>query len=256
MRQYCSGGSSTWSSIQPLWGVWSSGWLRKKAKRPPGASTRADLGDGVVDALDVLEHEARHDGVEGGVAERQVGRACPGVGRTAGALVGFEHLGPGGVDPHDGGGASGDREPGDLSLAAPHVEHPVGPGEPLRRQGQDLLLVLGVGAPGEAVLPPRGVGLPQVAGSGGQVVGQRRVHTPDGGRRAGRAPTEWILPCTASATVSGNQDRARRSSMLASFTASSRRAPSRGASCGWARARGRRRAPTWSCACRAAAGGR
>ena len=41
MRQYCSGGSRTWSSIQPLPGVCSSGWLRKKQNRPPGSSTRA-----------------------------------------------------------------------------------------------------------------------------------------------------------------------------------------------------------------------
>ena len=34
MRQYCSGGSRIWSSIQPLLGVWSSGWLRKKRTGP------------------------------------------------------------------------------------------------------------------------------------------------------------------------------------------------------------------------------
>src|SRR5437588_3290989 len=38
MRQYCS--SRMRSSIQPLPGVWSSGWLRKKRKRPPGVRTR------------------------------------------------------------------------------------------------------------------------------------------------------------------------------------------------------------------------
>src|SRR6476661_8842535 len=30
-----------WSSIQPLPGVWSSGWFRSRRKRPPGARTRA-----------------------------------------------------------------------------------------------------------------------------------------------------------------------------------------------------------------------
>ena len=41
MRQYDSGGSSVWSLIHPLPGVCSSGWLRKKQKRPPGRTTRA-----------------------------------------------------------------------------------------------------------------------------------------------------------------------------------------------------------------------
>ena len=41
MRQYCSGGSSTWSSIQPESGVWSSGWFNNNKKRPPDTSTRA-----------------------------------------------------------------------------------------------------------------------------------------------------------------------------------------------------------------------
>jgi len=38
MRQYCSGGSSTWSSIHPLFGVCSSGWFRKNTNRPPRRS--------------------------------------------------------------------------------------------------------------------------------------------------------------------------------------------------------------------------
>ena len=64
MRQYCSGGSSTWSSIHPLFGVCSSGWLRKKHEPAAGPQHAADLGDGVVDGVDVLEHEAGDHGVE------------------------------------------------------------------------------------------------------------------------------------------------------------------------------------------------
>ena len=45
-------------------GVCSSGWLRKNTKRPPGREHAADLGDGVVDGVDVLEHEAGDDRVE------------------------------------------------------------------------------------------------------------------------------------------------------------------------------------------------
>jgi hypothetical protein len=54
------------------------------------------------------------------------------------------------------------REPGDLALAGADVEHRCGAGEVRGGQREDLLLVLGVGALGEPVLPPAGVGLPQV----------------------------------------------------------------------------------------------
>ena len=77
MRQYCSGGSRIWSSIQPLPGVCSSGWLRKKTNRPPGSSTRATSASGVVDGLDVLEHQAGDHRVEGPVGERQRGGRRP-----------------------------------------------------------------------------------------------------------------------------------------------------------------------------------
>ena len=42
-----------------------------------------DLGDGAVDLVDVLEHEAGDDGVEGSVRERQLVRRGPGEGGTA-----------------------------------------------------------------------------------------------------------------------------------------------------------------------------
>ena len=55
-----------------------------------------------------------------------------------------------------------------------HLEHPVEPLEPLTGQRQDLLLVLGIGAGGEVVLPPPGMGVPQL-------IGHRRL------------PGRWIL---------------------------------------------------------------
>ena len=83
MRQYCSGGSTTWSSIQPLSGVCSSGWLRKKQNRPPGCEHPGDLGDRRVDLVDVLEHEAGDHGVERAVGERELVGRGPGEQRAA-----------------------------------------------------------------------------------------------------------------------------------------------------------------------------
>ena len=63
-------------------GVCSSGWLRKKQNRPPATQHAGDLGDRVVDVVDVLEHEARDDRVERRVGERQ--RRRPPRARSAG----------------------------------------------------------------------------------------------------------------------------------------------------------------------------
>src|SRR3546814_3223992 len=56
---------------------------------------------------------------------------------------------PGRVHADGDLGASCQRQPSDLSLAAPDVEHAASALEVQRRQRQDLLLVLGVGALGE-----------------------------------------------------------------------------------------------------------
>ena len=101
MRQYCSGGSSTWSSIQPLSGVCSSGWLRKKQEAAARAQHTGDLGDGRVDVVDVLEHEAGDDRVEAAVGERQRVGAGTGVDRTAAPLGGDADLVPRRVDADD-----------------------------------------------------------------------------------------------------------------------------------------------------------
>ena len=83
MRQYCSGGSRTWSSIQPLFGVCSSGWFRKKANRPPGSRTRATSAMASSTVADVLEHEAGDDARRTTPSRNgQAGGARPGVGRS------------------------------------------------------------------------------------------------------------------------------------------------------------------------------
>ena len=58
----------------------------------------------------------------------------------------------------------GGEQPADLAVAAADVEHRLEAGQLVRRERQDLLLVLGVGAVGEAVDPPVGVLLPEIAG--------------------------------------------------------------------------------------------
>ena len=51
---------------------------------------------------------------------------------------------------------------GYLPLTGADIEDAVGAPQPLRGQREDLLLVLRVGAVGEAVLPPVGVLFPEV----------------------------------------------------------------------------------------------
>ena len=152
MRQYCSGGSRTWSSIQPLPGRLQQRVVQEEGEPTAGLEHAADLGDGGVDVADVLEHEAGDDGVERRVRGRE-GRP-PRCGRSAAhrrraaASVNCAHVGS---TPHDERGADPLRgEPGHLALAAADVEHAGGAGEALGGQREDLLLVLGVGAVGEA----------------------------------------------------------------------------------------------------------
>ena len=61
-------------------------------------------------------------------------------------------------------------EPADLPVAASDVEHPPRAGELRRGERQDLLLVLRVGALGEPLDPPGGVGLPQALVAHGLIV--------------------------------------------------------------------------------------
>src|SRR5262249_21464668 len=87
----------------------------------------------------------------------------PRVPRAAAAHPSRRHLRRRRVDTHDLGAESGDA-PGDLPLPAPEVEDPRRAGEVLVDQRQELLLVLGIGAVGELLLPPAGVPFPRVRG--------------------------------------------------------------------------------------------
>src|SRR5207237_8661059 len=117
------------------------------------------------------------------------------------------------------------RHAGDLALSRAHVEDVVGAGHMSRGQGQDLLDVFGVGALGEALLPPPGVGLPRVrrprwvggptrGGAWGWGPRRERRHCHD---RAGEG--RWSFSCTAWATFSGSQGSSSSSSRVARFTA-------------------------------------
>ena len=60
----------------------------------------------------------------------------------------------------------------DLALTGADIDHPLRAFEALGREREDLLLVLGIDAVGEPVLPPPGVLLPRVAID----VGRSRSH--------------------------------------------------------------------------------
>ena len=152
------------------------------------------LGDGRVDVTDVLEHEACDDGVE-----------------RAGRRTGGRRAPPGRRRPHRPARVASATwaQVGSMptAIAAPPARasraiwpspHPTSrtrraPARCVAASGQDLLLVLRVGALGEAVLPPPGVGLPQV------VTGHRPQHgIAVGGRRyllaVSSEPSEWAAP--------------------------------------------------------------
>ena len=61
--------------------------VEEEEEAAAGPQDAGDLGDGLVDVADVLEHEAGDDGVEAAVGERQRAGARPGVGRAAAPLA-------------------------------------------------------------------------------------------------------------------------------------------------------------------------
>ena len=129
MRQYCSGGSRTWSSIHPLFGVCSSGWLRNKAKRPPGHEHPGHLRRSPRRGRRCARTRGRRRPRRSWPGERERGRAGPGVGRSPAAAVRLGDLRPGRVDADDHVGAPGPGQPGDLALAGADVEHRPRPGQ-------------------------------------------------------------------------------------------------------------------------------
>ena len=144
-----------------------------------------DLGDRRFVVGDVLEHQARDRGVEARVGERQALGGGAHVTRTAAAL-GRDAAAARASDRRRRPSApSFDREPGDLALTGADVDHALRAGEALGREREDLLLVLGVDAVGEAVLPPAGVLLPEVR----RRPSDRRSGTVQGNEGARSRPT-------------------------------------------------------------------
>ncbi len=184
-------GRATWSSIHPLFGVWSSGWLRKNGEPAAGPQDAGDLGDGVVDVADVLEHEAGDDVRRSGRRRtRQRRRAGPGVGRPPAALGATDTWFQVGSTPTTTRRAGTRRAAGRPARRrsrrrAPAGRRPASCG----RQREDLLLVLGVGAVGEALVPPAGVLLPEVVRSSLTRAGRWRTRAV--GHRA-RQPGEGL----------------------------------------------------------------
>ena len=122
-----------------------------------------DLGDGRIDVLDVLEHEARHRDVERCVAEGQRGSTTPKVRRAAAAAPSHLDLVPRRVDSDDTS-AEACGQARNLPLTGSDVQDPPRPAQMGGREREDLLLVLWIDAFGEACLPPVRVLLPEVVG--------------------------------------------------------------------------------------------
>ena len=120
----------------------------------------ADLRERVVDRLDVLEHQARENQIERRARERHR-RVAPQVLDTTTSSARLDDLRFGRIDADDEAVLHG-NDASELSLARADVEHSSRVTEVLPQQRDDLFLVFGIGAGGEVLLPPRGVGLPGV----------------------------------------------------------------------------------------------
>ena len=246
-----------WSSIQPLPGVCSSGWFRKKTKRPPGASTRA-TSRWRRRRVDVLEHEAGHDGVERGVAERQVGRTRPGVGRTAGARR----------RPSSSWAQVGSTPmtvvapPAAASRATCPSPHPTSStrSAPASWRAASGRICSSYSGSAPSVKPSchhsawvshrsRAPAGRSSEGSGGftppMVDDARAAHQPSGSCRGPRRRRRRAATTGRGGLEAGLLDRLDAAQLLDEALLA-----------GGPEARGCRRAPTWSCACRAATGGR
>lgn len=143
----------------------SGGLQQRVVQKERETTTRSqhacDLGDGRIDRVDVLEHQARHHGIERSVRERQLVRSGLQVARPTAALVCDANLIPGRVDA-DNSCTSGRHHPRYLAVTATHVENRLSIRKLGRGEREDLLHVLRVGALGEAVDPPLRVVLPQI----------------------------------------------------------------------------------------------
>src|SRR5437588_7052747 len=118
------------------------------------------FGQGLVDSLDVLEHQAGDDGVERLRRERQGVGDAPAVRRRAPALACHPQLRPRRVEPNDPRGPDVTGQSGDLPLATADVEYRRAAPQVGGGHWHDLLDVFGVSAGGEPLLPPGRVLLP------------------------------------------------------------------------------------------------
>ena len=208
-------GSGRRSSRCP--GVWSRGWLRKNSEPAARPQHPGHLGDGLVDGVDVLEHEAGHDGVEGGVDERQGLGARAGVHRPAAPAGGLVDLGHRRVDRRPPCTPRRWRAAGRPDPPPCRPRAPGRPGEPSTASGRICSVVLGVGAVGELAAATSSAWASQRspghdATSGARV---RPVMAPlerPGRRRRGSCRARPRPPS------SGSQDSARSSSSAACST--------------------------------------
>ena len=110
----------------------------------------------------MLEHEARDGSVERRIAQRHgLGAGAHETG-AAGPFPCDRDLGRGRIDADDLGAQIGDP-PCNLAFTAPDVEHALRARQVLVDEREELLLVLGIDAVGELVLPPSRVSLPGIA---------------------------------------------------------------------------------------------
>ena len=138
--------SRMWSSIQPDARRLQQRVIQEEQEPPARPQHPADLIDGAVGVIDVLEHQARDDGVEDAVVEGERAGARAGVADTAARAGRRRAARPRGSTPTRADSARrGRSDPRRSRRRAPRAQ----PASVLDCQRDDLLLVLGVGAVGE-----------------------------------------------------------------------------------------------------------
>ena len=135
--------------------------IEKEAESAARFEHSSNLGDGVVDILDVLENEAGDDSVEDGIGKGHPMRRCSGSHHPAAALGCNRNLIPRGIDSDHEAGAASHRQSCDLSISATDIEHAAHTLEFSCRQRKNLLDVFGVCPLRESIDPPGSVILPQ-----------------------------------------------------------------------------------------------
>jgi len=125
----------------------------------PGFENPCNLGDRILERVNVLERQAHKDGVERSVATGQRLGARSQVDGSATPFPGDLDLSGGGIEAHDLG-PSARHSSSNLTLPATDVEDTSCPLEVATDQRQDLILVLRVGPRRELALPPSRMTVP------------------------------------------------------------------------------------------------